>query len=63
MRGSASLVIDVPIQKVFDFVADIENMDRWITGVSSEKGYKRLRSRWRPMGRSRTAKARAVSRQ
>lgn len=37
MRASASLVIDVPIQTVFDFVADIENLDRWINGVTGTK--------------------------
>ena len=37
MRASANLVIDVPIQTVFDFVADIENMDRWINGVTGPK--------------------------
>ena len=37
MRASASLVIDVPIQTVFDFVADIENMERWINGVTESK--------------------------
>ena len=37
MRASASLVIDVPIQAVFDFVADIENMDMWINGVTAPK--------------------------
>ena len=39
MRASASLVIDVPIQKVFDFVAGYREygMDRWITGVTGPK--------------------------
>lgn len=37
MRASASLVIDVPIRTVFAFVADIENMDRWINGVTGPK--------------------------
>ena len=37
MRASASLVIDVPIQTVFDFVTDVENMDRWINGVTGSK--------------------------
>ncbi len=37
MRSSANIVIDAPIETVFDFVADPENMDRWITGVTNPK--------------------------
>ena len=34
MKARASLLIDKPITKVWDFVADIRNMDKWVNGVS-----------------------------
>lgn len=37
MRASASIVIGIPMRSVFDFVANIENMDTWINGVTGPK--------------------------
>ncbi len=37
MKASASIVIDRPICEVWDFVADIGNMDKWVNGVSDPK--------------------------
>ncbi len=37
MKASASIVIDRPISEVWDFVADIRNMDKWVNGVSDPK--------------------------
>ena len=34
MKASATLLIDKPISEVWDFVADIRNMDKWVNGVS-----------------------------
>ena len=37
MKASASIVIDKPISEVWDFVSDIENMDKWVNGVKDPK--------------------------
>ncbi len=37
MKASASIVIDKPIAEVWNFIADIRNMDKWVTGVSAPK--------------------------
>jgi carbon monoxide dehydrogenase subunit G len=37
MKLSASITIDQPKQAVFDFVADVENMPRWVSGVSAAR--------------------------
>jgi len=37
MKASVSIRIDQPIDKVFAFAANIENMDQWVTGVSEPK--------------------------
>lgn len=37
MKLSASITIDQPRQAVFDFVADVENMPRWVSGVSAAR--------------------------
>ena len=34
MKASASLMINRPIAEVWDFVANIRNMDEWVNGVS-----------------------------
>lgn len=34
MKSSASLLINRHINEVWDFVADIRNMDKWVNGVS-----------------------------
>ena len=37
MKASASVVIDRPIEEVFAFVADVENADRWVNGVTEPR--------------------------
>ncbi len=37
MKASASIVIDKPISEVWDFVSNIENMDKWVNGVREPK--------------------------
>ncbi len=37
MEASASITINKPIEEVWDFVIDIKNMDRWVTGVSEHR--------------------------
>ena len=34
MEASASITINKPIEEVWAFIVDIQNMDRWVTGVS-----------------------------
>ena len=34
MKASAHILVDRPISEVWDFVADIRNMDKWVNGVS-----------------------------
>ena len=34
MKASATVTINAPIQRVFEFVANIENMDKWVNGVT-----------------------------
>jgi len=34
MKAMASISIDRPVDEVFDFVTDVDNMPRWISGVS-----------------------------
>ena len=33
MKASASIFIDKPVSEVWTFIADIENMDKWVNGV------------------------------
>ena len=35
MKATASILIDRPISTVWDFVADVANMEVWVTGVSA----------------------------
>ena len=37
MKASANILIDRPISEVWDFVADIRNMDKWVNGVSDPR--------------------------
>ncbi len=37
MKAAASAVIDKPIEEVFAFVANAENMARWVVGVAEPK--------------------------
>ena len=37
MKASASLVVSKPIDELFGFVENVENMDRWVVGVSEPK--------------------------
>ena len=37
MKASASIIIDKPISEVWDFVSNIENMDKWVNGVRDPK--------------------------
>ena len=37
MKASANILIDRPILEVWDFVADIRNMDKWVNGVSDPR--------------------------
>ncbi len=41
MKATATISIPRPINEVFDFVTDVDNMPRWISGVSAA----RLRSK------------------
>ena len=34
MRASVDMVISAPIEEVWTFVSDLENMDKWVTGVT-----------------------------
>ena len=34
MKAMASISIDRPVDEVFDFVTDVENMPRWVSGVA-----------------------------
>ena len=34
MKASANILIDRQVSEVWDFVADIRNMDKWVNGVS-----------------------------
>ena len=34
MKASAAVTIYAPIDQVFDFIANIENNDQWINGVT-----------------------------
>ena len=37
MKASANILIDRPVSEVWDFVADIRNMDKWVNGVSDPR--------------------------
>ena len=37
MKASTGVVIDRPIDEVFAFVAGVENMDRWVDGVTEPR--------------------------
>jgi len=37
MKATATISITRPIDEVFDFVTNVENMPRWISGVSSAR--------------------------
>ncbi|MDP6451813.1 MAG: SRPBCC family protein [SAR202 cluster bacterium] len=37
MKASATVTIEAPIEQVFDYIADIENMDQWVNGVTEPK--------------------------
>ena len=37
MRAGTSIVVERPIEDVWSFVANIENMDRWVVGVSEPR--------------------------
>ncbi len=37
MKASARIIIDKPVSEVWDFVSDIENMDKWVNGVRDPK--------------------------
>ena len=34
MKATASILVDSPISSVWDFVADVANMEKWVNGVS-----------------------------
>ena len=34
MRASVDMVISAPIEEVWTFVSDLENMDKWVTGIT-----------------------------
>jgi len=34
LKASATVTINAPIQRVFEFVANVENMDKWVNGVT-----------------------------
>jgi uncharacterized protein YndB with AHSA1/START domain len=34
MKATAKIVVDRPIEEVWDYIADVENMERWVVGVS-----------------------------
>ena len=37
MKAMASISIDRPVDEVFDFVTNVENMPRWVSGVSGAR--------------------------
>jgi uncharacterized protein YndB with AHSA1/START domain len=37
MKASATVTIDAPIEQIFEFVANIENMDLWVNGVTEPR--------------------------
>ncbi|NND04121.1 MAG: hypothetical protein HKN91_15175 [Acidimicrobiia bacterium] len=37
MKAMARISIDRPVDEVFDFVTDVENMPRWVSGVSGAR--------------------------
>ncbi|MGI9609320.1 MAG: SRPBCC family protein [Acidimicrobiia bacterium] len=37
MKAMASISIQRPVDEVFDFVTDVENMPRWVSGVSGAR--------------------------
>ena len=37
MKAAAEIVVNKPIQDVWAFVSNIENMDRWVKGVTEPK--------------------------
>ena len=37
MKTSTSIVIEKPIEDVFVFAANVENMDRWFKGISETR--------------------------
>lgn len=45
MKASASLTVDAPIDRVFEFVSNIENMDLWVNGVTEPEWTSESRAR------------------
>ena len=37
MRGSAVIVVNRPIEEVWQFISDVQNMARWVSGVSEPR--------------------------
>ena len=37
MEGSATVIINKPIEEVFSFITNVENNDRWVEGASETK--------------------------
>ena len=37
MRASTSVIINKPVREVWDFIADLNNMDKWVVGVSDQR--------------------------
>lgn len=37
MRASTSVIINRPVREVWDFIADLGNMDKWVSGVSDQQ--------------------------
>ncbi|PWI47074.1 hypothetical protein CEE45_13550 [Candidatus Heimdallarchaeota archaeon B3_Heim] len=37
MKGTATIMINRPIEKVFSFITDVQNNDRWVDGASETK--------------------------
>ena len=37
VKASANILVDRPLSEVWDFVADIRNMDKWVNGVSDPR--------------------------
>ena len=37
MKGSATVVINKPVEDVFSFITNVENNDRWVDGASETK--------------------------
>ncbi len=37
MKASANILVERPVSEVWNFVADIRNMDKWVNGVSDPR--------------------------